>query len=141
MAKETPDWLKKLMPFGFQQMPGNKPGGDLMGNLMYSMGQPGVFNSQGSQSIYQNMMNQNLQNGLPPFTGFPEGWNTQTPTDDTTPDDPDNPDRPPNRFAKYGLPRWYYNWAMTNGIAGRNVPRRRSEDEQTTVVEQRGLLG
>lgn len=117
MAKAPPDWLKGIMPFGFQQMPGGKPGGgDMMTNLMYSMGQPGVFNSQGYQSVYQNMMNQNLQNGQPPFTGFPEGFGN-TGNDANGDGEPDNgDDEKPNKLK--GYPKWYQEWWRSQGRYG-----------------------
>lgn len=112
-----------LFPFGFQQMPGGhpgQPGGDLMTNLMYSMGQQGVFNDQGYQSIYQNMMNQNLQNGLPAFTGFPKGFG-DTNNDANGDGEADNgEDQKPNKLK--GMPQWYQDWYYSSGRLG-GVPR------------------
>lgn len=113
MVKAPPDWLKEIMPFGFQQMPGGKPG-DLMGNLMYSMGQPGVFSSQGYQSIYQNQMNQNLQNGQPPFTGFPDGWGDSTGTGTGT----DQETEPEKKNRLRGMPQWWQEWWRSQGKYG-----------------------
>lgn len=110
---------KGLLPFGVQQMPGNWKRDPLM-DFFYSAGSPGVFSTgqDGLQyrSIYQDMMNQNLQNGLPPFTGFPKGFGAGS-NDANGDGEPDNgEDKKPNKLR--GMPRWYQNWYYNSGKFG-----------------------
>ena len=111
MSSSKSNPTSNLLPFGLQSFSsGGRP--DLMTDLLYSMGQS-VFNRDGWQSIYQGMMNKNLQAGLPAFTGFPAGWGdgsggngTATETD------------PKKKNPLKGMPQWYQNWYNTQGLTG-----------------------
>lgn len=119
---------KGLFPFGLQQMPGGHPGrpgggGAAFSDLFYSMGVPGVWSkgAGGTQyrSVFQDMMNQNLQAGQPPFTGFPEGFGQGDETGvDTGVDEEEEKKRNPLK----GMPKWYQDWYYSSGNKG-GVPR------------------
>lgn len=110
---------KELFPFGFQQAPGNWKH-DPMIDMMYSMGQPGVFTtgSDGLQyrNVFQDQFNNNLSQGLSPYTGFPKGWG-----DANGDGQADNgQDKKPNPLK--GMPRWYQEWYNNSGRTG-SLPR------------------
>jgi len=92
----------------------------MMTNLMYSMGQPGVFTKGpgGTQyrSVFQEMMNQNLQAGLPAFSGFPKGWGDANGDGQSD----TGQDKKPNPLK--GMPRWYQEWYNNSGRTG-SLPR------------------
>lgn len=106
MAKnELPE---DFFPFGLQSMPGGS-GANGFADLLYSMGIP-VGTQSGDVSIFQQMMEENLAAGRPPFEGFPEGYGPST-GEDTLPgaDEEFAPGRDPRMGNPNRRDRWWLN--------------------------------
>ena len=122
MAKNKPNSAPALTEPDFSQY--NKFKDPMLG-MMYSFGAP-VFDVNVFGDKQFHTINENTPPTPPPPPPPPQ------------PEDPTGGN--PNPFAKYGLPRWYYNWMMSQGIAG-GRPQRRPDEEDDAAVQQKGLLG
>lgn len=100
-----------LFPFGFQQMPGGRPGG--MEDIFYSMGIPGVWTKANGgfqqPSIYQDMFNKNLAQGIDPFTGFPDNMRGGSPQQ--SPNDGNKKEK--QEALTWAFPQYASTWAFT----------------------------